>query len=97
MAHCRRQPGGLLVSSDLASAMDSPSYQAIKDPWFNLIMPTEATPQDHENARAMHGTSVSLLDPREVASIIHSAGFTDPVQIYQCLLIHGWLAFRAAH
>ncbi|MBK1881258.1 class I SAM-dependent methyltransferase [Luteolibacter pohnpeiensis] len=90
------KPGGMLVSADLATAIDTPAYRALTAPWFRLLLPPEATQKDFENARSAHGTAVALLDPVEVESLIQSAGFTQPVRLYQCLLIHGWVSYQLA-
>lgn len=91
----RLKPGGLLISADLAADLDSPAYRALRGPWFSMLTPPGAPEVDLKTASAAHGRDVSLLHPRIVEEIIASAGFEEPVPIYQFLLIHGWMARRS--
>ena len=44
--------------------------------------------------RETFGAQVAVLPPNDVAAIIAAGGFEAPLQCYQSVLIHGWLARR---
>jgi tRNA (cmo5U34)-methyltransferase len=92
----RLRPGGLLATSDLASAVDSPEYEALVRAWLSMMAAAGLPPENLEKMRAAWKKDVAILPPAEVASIIASAGFEPPTQFYQAGLIHAWFARRAA-
>jgi tRNA (cmo5U34)-methyltransferase len=94
IAH-RLRPGALLVSSDLASDVDSPAYEALLSKWITMMSSGEAQPGMLERIRAAYARDVAVLPPAVVESIIASAGFRSPVQFYQAGLIHAWFSERA--
>jgi len=91
----RMQPGGLLASSDLASAVGSPEFEALVGAWMNMMSAAGLPPENLEKMRAAWKKDVAILPPAEIASIIEAAGFATPVQFHQAGLIHAWFATRA--
>jgi tRNA (cmo5U34)-methyltransferase len=88
----RLRPGGILASSDLASEVGSSEYEAILHTWLNMIAATGIPPEALERMRAAYAKDVAILPPTQVASIIKSGGFGEPVRFYQAGLIHAWFS-----
>lgn len=92
----RLQPGGVLVSSDLASDVGSDAYDALLRTWLTLMTSAGIQPEVLERTRAAYAKDVAILPPHCVASIIESAGFESPVQFFQAGLLHAWFSKRVS-
>ncbi|HTO05100.1 MAG TPA: hypothetical protein VL069_15420, partial [Opitutus sp.] len=90
----RLQPGGLLVSADLASDTASTSYQSLLEVWLRLMQETGLPPEEFERLRATYRRDVALLPLEQLSAMIASAGFETPVLFLQTVLIHAWFAQR---
>lgn len=90
----RLQPGGYLVSADLASDTTSSAYQNLLGVWIRLMRETGSPPEQPEKLRVTYGRDVAVLPLEEVGAIIASGGFETPVLFLQTGLIHGWYAKR---
>jgi tRNA (cmo5U34)-methyltransferase len=91
----RLLPGGLLVSSDLASDVTSADYDVLLHGWMNMMAGADISPEGIERMRMAYARDVAVLPPDRVASIIEAGGFEPPVQFFQAGLIHAWLSKRA--
>lgn len=60
--------------------------------WLHAGVPAEQVARMSETFRK----EVAVLPPDEVAAIVASGGFDEPVRCFQSILIHGWLARRTA-
>ncbi|HWV14871.1 MAG TPA: class I SAM-dependent methyltransferase [Cellvibrio sp.] len=87
--------GGVLASSDLASDVESDSYQALLRVWIHLMSSSGVQPEILEKTRAAYAKDVSILRSAQVASIITAAGFESSIQFYQSGLMHAWYSIRA--
>lgn len=92
----RLQPGGYVVSTDIAYDMAGDDYASLREVWLRMLMFTGFTEEEGRGIVASFGSSVAVLPPAEVAELIAAGGFGRPVQFVQSLLIHGWYARRAA-
>lgn len=90
------KPGGVLASTDLASDIESPEYEVLLRAWMNMMSATGTSPEGVDRMRRAYANDVGVLPPSQVASIIHAAGFDQPVPFFQAGLIYGWLSRRAA-
>ena len=90
----RLHPGGILASSDLASDVESPEYDALLRLWLTIMTKSEVSPERLEQMRTAYAKDVAILPPHQVASIIQSGGFQRAVQFYQAGLIHAWASTR---
>jgi tRNA (cmo5U34)-methyltransferase len=90
----RLRPGGLLASSDLASEVGSPAYEALVQAWMRMMAAADVPPENLERMRAAWARDVAILPPATVAGIIESSGFEAPVQFFQAGLIHAWFSRR---
>ncbi len=88
----RLKPGGLLASSDLASDVSSPEYEALLLAWMNMMTASDITPEGIDRMRRAYANDVGILSPNRIASIIRSGGFDSSVQFFQAGLIHAWLS-----
>jgi len=86
----RLKPGGLLVSSDLASDVKSVQYEVLLEAWLRMMTYTGIPPEGREKMRAAYAKDVAVLPPSSVSSIIEAGGFEKPVQFFQSGLIHAW-------
>jgi tRNA (cmo5U34)-methyltransferase len=92
----RLRPGGILASSDLASDTASPEYEALLETWLNMLLAAAVPAAGLEQMRAAYSKDVGVLPPAQVACIIRSGGFDEPVLFYQAGLIHAWFSKRTA-
>lgn len=90
----RLRPGGILISSDLASDVGSKEYEALLQVWFNVMAEGGISAEGLERMRQAYATDVAVVPPRQVASILQAGGFDEPVAFYQAGLIHAWFAKR---
>lgn len=91
----RLRPGGILVSSDLASEVGSDEYEALLSAWLRMMAAAEVPPEGRERMRAAYDKDVAILPPPAVAAIIASGGFESPVQFFQAGLLHAWFSRRS--
>ena len=88
--------GGLLVNADLASDMSSAAFESLFEVWLRMLKHSEMPDEEVEKIRSSFGTSVAVVPPDDVESLLASSGFGAPVRFFQTLLIHGWYSRRAA-
>jgi tRNA (cmo5U34)-methyltransferase len=86
----RLKPGGMLVSSDLASDVGSVSYQVLLDAWLRMMSYTGVPPENLKKMQVAYARDVAILPPSAISSIMEAGGFEKPVQFFQAGLIHGW-------
>lgn len=86
----RLKPGGILVSSDLSSDVESVPYQVLLDAWLRMMSYTGVPPEGLKKMQAAYAKDVAILPPSSISSIIEAAGFERPVQFFQAGLIHAW-------
>ncbi|NOZ31569.1 MAG: class I SAM-dependent methyltransferase [Alphaproteobacteria bacterium] len=87
----RLRPKGILVSSDLAADQSLPTFQGLNEVWIRTLTHTGVPARQ---AKTM-GSDVALAAPDQVAKIIASGGFDQPVLFLQTALIHAWYAVKA--
>lgn len=92
----RLAPGGNLLSSDLASEVDSAAYETRLEAWLKMMAFTGIPAEGLHKMRTAYARDVAVLPPAKVEAIIESGGFEPPVQIYQMGLIHAWFSRKAA-
>jgi len=91
----RLRPGGLLVSTDLASDVGSGEYVELLGMWMQMMAGARVAEVERERIRRGYARDVAVLPPGEIATIIQKGGFRDPVQFFQAGLIHGWFSRRS--
>ena len=90
----RLKPGGMLVSSDLASGAGPDDYESLLNISASMRASGSAKPEEVERMREAYANDVAILSSQDVASIIASGGFEAPVQFFQAGLIHAWFSRR---
>jgi len=92
----RLKAGGILASSDLASAAGAAGHDALLQVWLTLMAAAAGLPPDAvERMRAAYAKDVAILPATEVAAILEAGGFVAPVQFFQAGMIHAWFSRRA--
>ena len=86
----RLRPGGLLVSSDLASGASPNDFETLLRMWLTVMAGPGVSAKRVAQARAAYARDVAVLPPATVASLIASGGFERPVQFFQAGLLHAW-------
>lgn len=89
----RLKQGGILACADLASDVESKSYDALLKNWV-YMMTADATPERIGQMRVSYSNHVSILPPNRVAAIIEAGGFETPVPFFQAGLVHAWYALK---
>ncbi|WP_293642797.1 hypothetical protein [Polaromonas sp.] len=64
--------------------------------WLNMMLAAGIPASGLEQICAAYAKDVAILPPAQVASIIKSGGFDEPVSFYQSGLIHAWFSKRAS-
>ncbi|PMR74086.1 class I SAM-dependent methyltransferase [Billgrantia endophytica] len=90
----RLRPGAILASSDLSSETGSSEYDALLDTWLKMMLAAGVPAAGLEQMREAYARDVAILPPAEVASIIESGGFDEPVMFHQAGLIRAWYSRR---
>ena len=90
----RLKPGGILVTSDLASDTASPAYASLLEVWLRTMAGADLAPERVEQMRAAYARDVAILPTSRVEAIIANGGFEAPVRFFQAGLIHGWYGKR---
>lgn len=90
----RLNPKGILVSSDLSSAVGSTEYKTLLKAWVNMLHAGDLPPQAIEKTHSAWEKDVAILPPEKIRLIIESGGFESVVQFYQAGLIHAWCSIR---
>ena len=85
----RLRPGGLLVNADLAANPSAPDFSAVMNAWLSMLDPEKA-----EFYQAAFGRDFATMTPEQVEIALASSGFSPPAQVFQTLLIRGWVAQR---
>ncbi len=88
----RLRPQGYLVSSDLASDINSANYQHLLEIWLRMMKAADVPPENLEHMRSVYGRDVAVLAAEDVASIITAGGFEVPIPFFQGGLIHAWFS-----
>lgn len=84
------KPGGILISSDLSAAQGSANYRKLLRIWMQMMKGAGVNEEVMQKMQATYETDVAVLPERDIAAIIQSAGFEDPVCFYQAGLIRAW-------
>lgn len=90
----RLQPRGYVVSADLAVDLATAHGQSLMDVWLRLKQETGLPREQFDRLRESLRRDVAMLPPAQVAALIASGGFTEPVLFLQTVLIHAWYAQR---
>lgn len=88
----RLRTGAILASSDLSSEPGSSEYDALLKAWLNMMLAAGIPAAGLEQMREAYARDVAILPPAEVASVIESGGFDEPVMFYQAGLIRAWFS-----
>lgn len=88
--------GGFLASSDLAADTGSANHTSLMEVWLRTMAQADLSADRIQQMKDAYARDVAILPPGEVSSLIASAGFEQPVQLYQAGLIHAWYARRVA-
>lgn len=91
----RLVPDGILVSSDLASDVNSTVYESRLETWWQMMKTADVPPDGIERLREAYRRDVAVLPVDEVEAIIASGGFENPVLFFQAVLIHAWYSRKA--
>jgi tRNA (cmo5U34)-methyltransferase len=92
-AAARLRPGGLLVTADLCCPDGAPR-EPLLDAWRQMMRFVGADEEKIKATVALYGSEVSIQTPAKLISILSEAGFANPVQFCQNLLIHAFFARR---
>ena len=87
----RLRPGAPLVVADLACPTPPGGLLEL---WERAWLFAGVHAEHVARMRETFGAQVAVLPPNDVAAIIAAGGFEAPLQCYQSVLIHGWLARR---
>lgn len=90
----RLKPGGLLFNADLCADRDDPTFADVLDLWLRMLEHSGVPEERRAAWVTSFGQAFAAHGPAEVASMITSAGFTQPAACYQIALIRGWVARR---
>jgi tRNA (cmo5U34)-methyltransferase len=90
------KPEGILVSSDLSADLHSANYPSLLQTWLELMKEGGVPAEGLEGMRKAYGKNVAVLPDKDIAALIQSGGFDDPIRFFQLGLIHAWYSVKAA-
>lgn len=90
----RLKPGAPFVNADLASDLDDAGFGSLMDIWIRGMQASHMPTDQKSQYREKFGQDFAVHSPNEVEAMMKAAGFSDPVQIYQGMLIRSWVATR---
>ncbi len=88
------KPGGILVSSDLSADLSSAQHQSLLEIWLEVVKEGGIPQEEIEGIRNAYGKDIAVLPERDVATVISSGGFEEPIHFYQAGLIHAWYSIK---
>lgn len=87
----RLKPGARLITADLATDLSGEEYDRLLDIWLRTHS-GKVPPASAKASCSNWGKEVAVSKPKDVESLLTSAGFVSPIMIYQALFIRAWLA-----
>lgn len=90
----RLVPGGMLVSADLSAGESEEIYLRLFEVWKQLFGMAGMDREQIAKFAAAYGRDVAVSSPRMIQELIASAGFEEPVEFFQAVLMRGWFARR---
>lgn len=90
----RLKPGALFVNADLASDLDDAGFESLMNIWIRGMQASEMAAGQKTQYRENFGNAFAAHTPQAVEAMMKAAGFGDPVQIYQGMLIRSWVTTR---
>ncbi len=88
----RLASGGILVNADLSADRDGPGFAALMDIWLAAMQLCDMPADKAAAYREAFGRDFAAHPPHEVEAMIQYAGFGQPQQIFQGMLIRAWTA-----
>lgn len=88
----RLKKGGILANSELSFEPDPAVYNEMMRLWFSLMTQAGFSIEGLNKMVAAYQKDVAVVHPNNVADILKSAGFINPVRFYQAGLIHAWFS-----
>lgn len=89
----RLRPGGLLITADLCCPDDA-SKEPLIEVWCQMMRFVGADEEKIKATLALYDSEVAIRTPATMAAILSEAGFENPAQFCQNLLIHAFFARR---
>jgi tRNA (cmo5U34)-methyltransferase len=83
---------GVLINADLSARLGSEEYDKLFALWAKLFAICGITQEQIEGLRSAYGRDVSVLPSEQVAAMIRSAGFEEPLEVLQTVMIRAWVA-----
>lgn len=90
--HRNVRAGGLFVNADLVANTDPSVYPTTAQMWMRMQKLTGLA--DERLEAMMKKLQPSLVPPEEFAAFLTEAGFANPTQFFQTILIHAWCSQR---
>lgn len=87
----RLRQGGLLVTTDLSEAPRGQQAELMRV-WQRMMEHVGATAEQVEGMLEAYKKSVSMLSEESLEALLREAGFEQPTQFAQTLLIRSWFA-----
>ncbi len=90
----RLKPEAPFVTADLSADLSTPEGESLLERWFDMMAEAEVPNEKIAQLKAAFEKDVSVLAPEDLEVLIRSAGFGQPLQILQTLLIRAWITIR---
>ncbi|WP_084420720.1 class I SAM-dependent methyltransferase [Henriciella litoralis] len=90
----RLKPGALFVNADLAADRADPGFDQLMDIWIRGMNASQMSADQKSQYRENFGHAFAAHSPQDVAAMMTAVGFSDPVQIFQGMLIRSWVTVR---
>lgn len=92
----RLRRGAPLVVSDLCGDLKHRDFSRRFELWLSVMSGADVSKETRFRLRKAYAEEVAVLPPERVAGFIEAGGFDEPMQIYQALLMHAFVANRGS-
>ena len=92
----RLKTGAPFVNADLAADRNDRSFDQLMDVWLTGLQRSSMADEQRRSYRQSFGTAFAAHAPAEVEQMMVSGGFAAPVQVFQGMLVRGWVTSRTA-
>lgn len=92
----RLRPGAVLATADLATGARAEAGDALLRCWFEVMTAGGLDADALQRMREAYARDVAVVAPRQVVSMLQSAGFANPVQFFQAGMMHAWFCRTAS-
>ena len=90
----RLYKGGFLINTEISYDLNSPEFPMMLQNWEAVQKLMGATPESLANLATVLRDMLSVISPKETATLLTQSGIALPIQFFQAFLISGWYGVK---